>query len=222
MDDLETASGSRQGQYRLAVWTCSFGKVGDGLKAQGKIPEALGNYQAEWTILKQLADQDKANTDWQCGLAGSFGKVGDELKAKGQIPQALQNYEAGLVLWKQLVNQDSGITDWQRGLADSFEKVGDVLTEEGKLSEGLQNYQQELKIAEKLAAEDKTNADVQRELIVATWKVGTTLQHGGDRKSQEKGQMILQQALDLLKAYFGTDKSNLVILVTEAMQIEGQ
>jgi tetratricopeptide (TPR) repeat protein len=171
----------------------SYEKVGDVLKAQGKLPEALQNYQAEWTIFNQLADQDKANTDWQCGLAGSFGKVGDVLKAQGRIPEALGNYQAELKIRKKLVDQDNGNTDWLSG-----------------------------KIAEKLAAEDKTNADVQRELIVATCKVGTTLRHGEDRNSQERGQMILQQALDLLKDYFGTDKSNLVILVTEAMQIEGQ
>jgi tetratricopeptide (TPR) repeat protein len=221
----------------------SYEKVGDVLKAQGKLPEALQNYQAEWTIWKELVDTEKTDTACQSGLAGSYEKVGDVLKAQGKLPEALQNYQAEWTIFNQLADQDKAKanTDWQCELAGSFGKVGDVLKAQGKIPEALGKYQAELtirkklvdqdngntdwlsgKIAEKLAAEDKTNADVQRELIVATCKVGATLRHREDRNSQEKGQMILQQALDLLKDYFGTDKSNLDILVTEAMQIEGQ
>jgi tetratricopeptide (TPR) repeat protein len=85
-------------QHVPAYWqtgrACSYEKVGDVLKAQGKLPEALQNYQAEWTIWKELVDKEKADTACQSGLAGSYGKVGDVLKAQGKLPAALQNYQA--------------------------------------------------------------------------------------------------------------------------------
>jgi Flp pilus assembly protein TadD len=67
-------------QRNLAM---DYENVGDVLKAQGKLLEALGAYQTAMQMCKQLAGRDKANDSWQDDLGSSYGKIGGVLLAQG-------------------------------------------------------------------------------------------------------------------------------------------
>jgi hypothetical protein len=55
--------------------------LGDVLVAQGKLQQAVEDYQQDLAIMKRLAEQDKTNSCWQRDLSVSYERVGDVLGA---------------------------------------------------------------------------------------------------------------------------------------------
>ena len=77
----------------------SYERVGDVLVAQGKLQEALDDYQQCLVISKRLAEQDKSNSGWQRDLIVSLYKVGlvrAKIKGSDNIKQAQGLLRTGL------------------------------------------------------------------------------------------------------------------------------
>ena len=57
---------------RLNQQATMLSNLGDVLVAQGKLQEALEDYQQYLAIAKRLAEQDKTNSGWQRDLIGNW------------------------------------------------------------------------------------------------------------------------------------------------------
>ena len=94
----------------------SYGKIGDVLRAQGKLDEALAAFRADLAISERLAAADPGNTRWQRDLAVSYNKIGDVLAGAGRRDEALAEYRKSLDICEKLVATDRANTLWQTDL----------------------------------------------------------------------------------------------------------
>jgi len=153
----------------------AYEEVGDVLKAQGKLDEALKAYRDSLAIAERLAAADRSNTLWQRDLSVSYNKVGNVLKTQGKLDEALKAYRDSLAIRERLAASDPSNSDWQRILAVSYDNVGDPLVAQGKLDEALKAYRDGLAIRERLAAADRSNTEWQRDLAISYGHVGNVL-----------------------------------------------
>src|SRR6516225_796689 len=129
-DGTKTDLGNMGWQSDLAS---SYNLVGDVLRAQGKLAEALKAYRDSVAINERLAAADPSNAGWQRNLSVSYnqvvryGNVGSVLQAQGNLPDALNAYRDALTIRERLAKTDPGNTGWQSDLASSYNLVGSVL-----------------------------------------------------------------------------------------------
>jgi tetratricopeptide (TPR) repeat protein len=97
------------------------------LVAQGKLQEALEDYQQSLKIRQTLAEQVKTNSGWQRDLSVSYDRVGDVLVAQGKLQEALDAYQQELMVDKKLASQDPSNADWQNDAAWSRYCVARIL-----------------------------------------------------------------------------------------------
>ena len=98
----------------------SYSKVGDVLKAQGNLPEALKSYRDALAIADRLTRADPGNAEWQRDLSLSYDRVGDVLVAQGNLPEALKSYPRRVGDRDRLTHADPGNAGWQRDLSVSL------------------------------------------------------------------------------------------------------
>jgi hypothetical protein len=85
-DRLAKADAGNAGWQRdLSV---SYNKIGDVLKDQGNLPEALKSVRDGLAIADRLAKADAGNAGWQRDLSVSYNKIGDVLVAQGNLQPA--------------------------------------------------------------------------------------------------------------------------------------
>jgi tetratricopeptide (TPR) repeat protein len=153
--------------------------VGDVLRAQGRLDDALKNYRDSLAIFQRMVVSDPSNTDWQSGLSLSYGTIGDVLGAQGKLDDALKSYRDALAIRQRLAVSDPSNTDWQSSLSQSYGAMGEVLRGQGKLDEALKNYRDSLAIFQRLAASDQNNTNWQTGLAIASFKIGEVLKAQG-------------------------------------------
>ena len=68
--------------------------VGGVLQAQGRLQEALAEYEAYKRIMQELTARDPDNAGWRRELSVSHNYVGGVLQAQGRLQEALAEYEA--------------------------------------------------------------------------------------------------------------------------------
>ena len=132
----------------------SHNKIGDVLRAQGKLDEALVSYRAG-ARHRGAAEPaaDPSNAGWQRDLSVSHNKIGDVLRDQGKLDEALASYRAGTAISERLAQP---IPATPAGSATSrcrMNKIGDVLGAQGKLDDALASYRASLAIRERLAAD---------------------------------------------------------------------
>lgn len=167
----------------------AYSQLGDLLRLQGKLPEALDAYQQGLTISKGVAGQDKSNAGWQGALSTGYGQVGSILEAQGKLPEALEAYRQDLAISKRLAEQDPSNLGWQRDLSVSYDKVGDVQRAQGDLAGALQSYRDGLAIAGKLARQDPANAA----------RPGGAVRAEVVPKSKSEARVMAEKARDILR-----------------------
>ena len=168
------------------------------LQQQGKLPEALQEYEAYRDVMLGLAKQDPGNAGWQRDLSISYEKVGDVQSAQGDLASALKSYRDELAITEKLAKQDPSNAGWQRTLSISYEKVGDVQSAQGDLASALKSYRDSLAIAEKLAKQNPSNAGWQGEMAFSYWRTGAALART-EPKSNMQGREMLEKARDILR-----------------------
>ena len=71
---------SQRSDPKNAVWradlSASHIKIGDALRHQGKLQEALTSYQEALALAKGLAQSDPTNNEWQRDVAVNLREVG--------------------------------------------------------------------------------------------------------------------------------------------------
>jgi tetratricopeptide (TPR) repeat protein len=181
-------------------------RIGDVLRAQGKVDEALKIYRDRLRIRERLAASDPSNTLWQIGLGISHERIGELLlKAQGDLAAALKEFEAKREIISRLVASDLSNAEWQRDLSVSYNWVGNVLRAQGKLDEALKTYRDGLAIMERLAASDPSNTRWQRDLSISYEKVGNVLVAQGKLDEALKA---YREGLGITERLAAADRSN--------------
>ena len=67
--------------------------VGVVLQAQGRLPEALAEHEADKGIMQELTARDPDNADWRRELSVAHNRVGLVFRAQGELQKALAEYE---------------------------------------------------------------------------------------------------------------------------------
>jgi tetratricopeptide (TPR) repeat protein len=81
----------------------SYNKIGDLLKAQGHLPEALKSFRDGHDIFKRLAQADPGNAGWQRDLAVSHERIGDMEQRLDHPSEARAAFERALTIYDQLL-----------------------------------------------------------------------------------------------------------------------
>jgi tetratricopeptide (TPR) repeat protein len=76
----------------------SHTEVGDALKAQGNLTDALKAYHDSLAIRERLAEADPNNAGWQRDLSVSSNTIGDVQVAQGNLPEALKLFRDSLAI----------------------------------------------------------------------------------------------------------------------------
>jgi tetratricopeptide (TPR) repeat protein len=181
--------------------------VGDVLRAQGKLGDALKGYRESLAIAERLAASDRSNSGWQRDLSVSYARVGDVQVSQGKLDDALKSYRDGLAIFQRLAASDRSNTIWRHDLSVSYNKVGDVLRAQGKLDDALTGYRESLAIAERLAASDRSNSGWQRDLAVSYNKVGDVLR---TQAKFDEGLKSYQNNLVITERLAASDRSNTI------------
>jgi tetratricopeptide (TPR) repeat protein len=113
------------------------------------------------TLWKQLVEQDKANTDWQRGLAVSYDSVGEVLRSQSNVKEALDAFQRALDIAQKLTQQDPTNADWQHVLGVSWERIGYVRQDQKNLTEAAEAYEYEKQILGKLSGLNPDDAGLE-------------------------------------------------------------
>jgi tetratricopeptide (TPR) repeat protein len=154
-------------------------QLGDTLQAQGRLSEALREYEAGKQLRLDLTQRDPSNAGWQRELSVSHNCVGGVLAAQGRLSEALQEYLADLAIAERLAAHDPSNAGWQRELSVSHNCVGGVLAAQGQLSEALREYEAGKQLRLDLTQRDPSNAGWQWDLSVSHNRVGGVLEAQG-------------------------------------------
>ncbi|MGA7451550.1 MAG: tetratricopeptide repeat protein [Rhodoplanes sp.] len=149
----------------------ALNEIGDVLKAQGNLAEALKSFRDGLAIRELLAQADPGNAGWQRDLSVSYNKIGDVLVAQGNLLEALTSFRDSHDIFDRLAQADPGNAGWQRDLSVSYERIGDVLVAQGNLAEALTSFRDGLAIRDRLAQADPGNAGWQFDLVVSHWRL---------------------------------------------------
>ena len=155
-------------------------KIGDILKAQGDLVQALKSYQDGLAVADRVANADPKNTEWQQNLTLIYLKVGEVFMAQGNFAEALKSYQDGLAVADLLAKSDPENVGWQRTLSVAYNRVGDALAAEGNLTEASQILEESLAIRERLAKTASSDTDSQRDLAISQGNVAAVLAEQGD------------------------------------------
>jgi tetratricopeptide (TPR) repeat protein len=158
----------------------SHSRIGNVLRDQGKLPDALEAYRASLAIVEQLAKADPTNVRWQRDLSISHNKIGDVLRVQGNLTGALEAHRASLAIAERLTKTGPRNTVWQRDLSIAHNFVGNVQITQRDFAAALKSYRASNEIINSLATSDPGNAEWQRDLSISHSKIGNVLRAQGD------------------------------------------
>ena len=179
------AAANRDATDRHILWA-RIG-IGDVLRDQGTLAEAVASYRAAMAIAERLAEADPDNAGSQRDLSVSHNRIGDVLLAQGNLSEALASYRAAMAIAQRLAEADPDNAGWQRDLSVSHNKIGDVLRAQGDLSEALASYRAATAIAQRLAEADPDNAVWQRDLALGHGRIAAVKLQQDDRDGALEG-----------------------------------
>jgi tetratricopeptide (TPR) repeat protein len=102
-------------QWRRDV-SSSLERVGNVLKIQGDLVNALAAYREAVDIIRALTTKDADNRGWQRDLSVDLEKVGLVLQAQGDLAGARAAFRQGLDIARALAAKDPDNTTWQTDL----------------------------------------------------------------------------------------------------------
>jgi tetratricopeptide (TPR) repeat protein len=130
----------------------SHNKIGSVLALQeGKLADALPEYQKALAIWQKLADAYPAVDRYQSGLATCHHNIGIVLQKSGKPAESLSAFRKALAIRQKLADAYPTVIDIQSAAARSHDIIGDLQSQMGQSAEALQALQQALAIRQKLA-----------------------------------------------------------------------
>jgi tetratricopeptide (TPR) repeat protein len=171
-------------QEALAI---AFQEVGDVLRAQGRLGEALQFSREGIAIAERLTKADPGNEGWQRYLAISHERLSDLLIIQGDDTQAFKHRDDAVAIRAKLAEGLSFdeakkllMDPSTEQLAFSHELAAELHVLKGELTEALQTLRDLLAIREKLAKVDPGNAARKRDLSLAYNKITEVLMAQGN------------------------------------------
>ena len=173
VDRLAQSDPSNAGWQRdLSV---SHNNIGDVLRAQGNLGEALAAFRKSFAVAERLVQSDPSNAGWQRDLSVSQNNIGDVLRAQGNLGEALAAFRKSFAVAERLAQSDPSNAGWQRDLSVDQIRIGDVLRAQGNLGEVLAAFRKSFAVAERLAQSDPSNAGWQQDLTLSQDRIGEVL-----------------------------------------------
>jgi tetratricopeptide (TPR) repeat protein len=163
-----------------AALAVSYRTLGDILcngeaSCQGHLSAALAQYRADLEIMKDLAEKESGNLDWQEELAHAHSGIGHVLVAQGNLADALTEYSVALDIDQRLTEMDSGNRKWQHNLATAHQYLGNLDRAWNDLPRALTEYRKEFSITQRLVEADPGNEQWQRDLSNSHNDIGDVL-----------------------------------------------
>jgi len=155
-------------------------KIGNVLKAQGDLVQALDSYRDGLAVANRAAKADPKNAEWRQKITLIYIKVGEIFMAQGNFAEALKSYRDGLAVADLLARSDPENVGWQQTLSVTYNKIGDALAAGGNLTEALQVFEDSLAIRERLAKADSSDINNQRDLAISKGNVAVVWAEQGD------------------------------------------
>ncbi len=178
----------------------SRGKIGDVLRKQERLDEALESYKSSFAILKHFAKKEAYNPRWQRDRAVSHSKIGNTLAQQRNLRQAFRRHCTALKIRQCLAAANTENPTWQRDLAVSHNRVGDMLSLQCNIDAAIAHYRAALTIFESLCAAEPGNTEWQHDLAASLRRVGGTLEALGKKIEalavDERGLAIMQRLTD--------------------------
>ena len=128
--------------------------VGDVRFYQGKLTDAIKNYQRCADIIVDLDDQSSMNR-WR--LSNTDANIANILSIEGRLNEARQVYEQGLRIANELIKEEPGNSASLRAASLNMSGVGDVVREQGQFEAARTAYDESWKISNTLAEQDPSN-----------------------------------------------------------------
>ena len=178
-------------------------QLGDMLRREGKIDEALDQYTAAKALRDQASSQGNGKvTDEVMALSTSHLKLGSIYQNRGQSSLALDEYKASLRLRDSVLQNEPDNAQVQKAVLDTLEQLAALETSVGDDPAAIAMYQRALPIALSLSQRDPTNADWQYQRGNLLADLGFALGESGQFKA---GGDQLQAAIELQKDLVAKD-----------------
>jgi tetratricopeptide (TPR) repeat protein len=151
-------------------------ELGDVLRDQGNLDDALEQYRASLVIQERLAAADSDDLGRLNDVTVDHGRIGQILADQGDLQGALASYQASLEIRERLAALFPDNADLQRGLVVSHGRVGQMLESLGDLSGALEAHRTALRVMRRLLATEPSNRIWQRDLAFVHIDMGDVLQ----------------------------------------------
>jgi tetratricopeptide (TPR) repeat protein len=132
LDIRERMAGERNNKDAQHALSVSHYNVGETLRAQGYLDDALEVHNEALEIRERLVAADPGNAQWQHGLSVSYEDVGSLLERQGKLALALIHYRSSRTVGNRLAKLvaarvaplGADAATRQRDLSPLFEKIG--------------------------------------------------------------------------------------------------
>jgi ankyrin repeat protein len=163
-------------------------KLGDAVKAQGRLDEAAALFRASQAVFERSAALDPTSALRLRDVVVNHNKIGNVQAAGGDFVQAEATFRAMLELAERVNNADPSNMEWQHDLSVAYAKLADVRYLRGDVPEALRLHRQALELRERLVRRDPLNADWQTALDLSRSRLAMlqTEAHGR-AKSESSG-----------------------------------
>ncbi len=162
--------GNAAWQRELSV---SHNCVGGVYQSQGKLLEALAEFESDKRIMADLCARDPGNADWQQDLAVTHNRLAavhlDLHRATAgaaHLDTATRESTAALRILEALL-ATGGQPDWRRRLAQTRTGLADLYLQQGRAEAALAEAREAVAILERLLELDASNADWNEDLDAA-------------------------------------------------------
>jgi serine/threonine protein kinase len=169
----------RDAEAVLAAGTAHFW-IGNALRLQGKLDEALQHMIAYRTAAEQAAALKPLDDRFRVERAYSHSTVGTILDTKGALGEALREYEITLEIQRARVAAAPDITSRRADVARTLNKVGFVQQRLGNLAAARQQFEAEFAIYNDLIRLDERNAYYRERLANSHSYLSTLSEMVGD------------------------------------------
>jgi tetratricopeptide (TPR) repeat protein len=132
-------------------------KIGDALRAQSTLPDALESYHAALAVRERLANAKPEPAESQSKVAAALNNIGDVLKEQGKVKEALETYRASLAKVDPIAKGSPDSAARQQDLAFALGNICVTTGQHGQFDVGLADCERALVVARTRLAPDRTD-----------------------------------------------------------------
>jgi tetratricopeptide (TPR) repeat protein len=196
------AQSSPEGLHDLAD---SHNKLGEVLKRQGDLANALQEYGKGLAAMKEAAAKSPANDQWLRDIAENHRKIADVLEDRSNLARALEEQQESVRILTQLTAKDPDNGTWRHDLAESHRDIGWALKARGDRANAAKELQSAIKIMAELTRKEQDNDAWQWMLAICQGDLGEVLEDQGQLSDARE---LFQNSLTILNQLVTKDPDN--------------